>query len=348
MDLDFKKISPYELRLKHFEDSEIVSRIDKAKASVLSPKAKDCQRQLNEASSVWAVDKKKFLFIFSEINEEGKQKVSVWGFKSPGEYQRIKTIWVSCQDYIVEAVAVFLIEYFELFILTKTYASDVGMLYDIDERIQEALRYTPFNLKQKVKLLRYWGDIMPRFNKMVGDLDNRIAESQAIAYKPSKSKGRMKTFFQDKGATYNEGDNFTVAVRKDFIEYYIKLKKGHAVANVEIFNDGVRINIACKRFADELMDKPVMEGIDVAKHPKLNQLLLTNKYTILTDRTGDEAETRLFVDIDRSFPNWLVALGDEEVRKEIDETMNYFLGMYNEIVKSPSSSIRALAKNFYD
>lgn len=180
MDLDFKKISPYELRLKHFEDSEIASRIDKAKASVLSPKAKDCQRQLNEASSVWAVDKKKFLFVFSEINEEGKQKVSVWGFKSLGEYQRIKTIWVSCQDYIIEAVAMFLIEYFELFILTKTYSSDVSMLYDIDDKIQESLQYTPFNLKQKVKLLRYWGDIMPRFNKMVADLDHRIAESHAI------------------------------------------------------------------------------------------------------------------------------------------------------------------------
>lgn len=107
MDFNFKNITPYELRLKHFQDSEIVSRIDKAKASVLSPKAKDCQRQLNEASSVWAVDRKKFLFIFSEVNEDDQQKVSVWGMKSPGDYQRIKTIWVSCHDYIFEAVAIF-------------------------------------------------------------------------------------------------------------------------------------------------------------------------------------------------------------------------------------------------
>lgn len=32
MDFDFKTISPYEQRLKFFEDSETVSRIDKAKA----------------------------------------------------------------------------------------------------------------------------------------------------------------------------------------------------------------------------------------------------------------------------------------------------------------------------
>lgn len=346
MDFYFKTITPYDLRLKHFEDSEIVSRIDKAKASVLSPKAKDCQRQLNDASSVWAIDKKKFLFIFSDINEEGKQKVSVWGFKSPGEYQRIKTIWVSCHDYIFEAVAMFLIEYFELFILTKTYSSDVCMLEDIEDRIKEAVEYTPFNLKQKVKLLRYWADIMPRFNKMVAEVDARSA--QHTTPKITKSKSSMKTFLQDKGATYNVGDNFTVAVRKDYVEYYVKLKKGHAVANIEIFNDAVRINIVCKQFADQLMDKPVREGIDVEKHPKLNELLLTNKYTILTDRTGDKAETRLFLDIEKSYPNWLAALGDEEVRKEIHETINYFLAMYNELVKSPSQSIKALAKNFYD
>ncbi len=344
--LNFKAITPYEQRLKLFEDSETVSRIDSAKASVLSPKAKDCQRQLNDAASVWAVDKKKILFIFSEINDEGLQKVSVWGQKAPGDYQRIKTIWVTCHDYIFEAVAIFLIEYFELFILTKTYSSDISMLHDIEAEIKQSLRYQPSNLKHKMKLLKYWNDIIPRFNKMVSDLDDRIAMNQIP--KHLKSKTRMKTFLQDKGATYYAGDNFTIAVRKDYIEYYIKLKKGHAVANVELFSDAVRISIVCKQFADQLFGKAIREGIDVEQYPKLNELLLDNKYTILTDRTGTEAETRIFLDIERSFPNWLEALGDREVRREINEMMHYFLTVYNELVKSTSPTIKALSRNFYD
>ncbi len=346
MYFNFKAITPFEQRLKLFEDSETVYRIDRAKASVLSPKAKDCQRQLNEASSVWAVDRNKFLFIFSEVNEEGLQKVSVWGFKAPGDYQRIKTIWVSCHDYIFEAVAIFLCDYFELFILKKTYSSDVSMFRDIEREIKDSLQCKPFNLKQKMKLLKQWGDIMPRFNKMVSELDERIAKS--MAPKLVKSKTRMKTFLQDKGATYNAGDNFTVAVRKDYIEYYVKLKKGHAVANVEIFNDAVRISVVCKQFADQLFDKPIREGIDVERHPKLNELLLNNKYTILTDRSGDQAETRIFLDIEKTFPDWLPALGDAEVRKEINSMIDFFLAIYYELVKSASPSLKALSKNFYD
>ncbi|MDE5998316.1 MAG: hypothetical protein K2G77_08930 [Muribaculaceae bacterium] len=346
MPIDFSKISPYENRLNLLEDSEILSRIDKAKASVLAPKAKDCQRQLNDASSVWAIDGRKFLFTFSDINEEGRQKATVWAQKAPGNYLRIKTVWVSCHDNIFEAVPLFLIEYFELFILTATYTSDAGMLHDIQDKLAEALRYTPSNLKQKLKLLRVWSDIMQRFNKMVKDLDERIAMSQTP--KQIKSKTRMKTFLQDKGATYNSGDNFTVAVRKDYIEYYIKLKKGHAVANVELFRDAVRISIVCKQFADQLFGKAIMEGIDVGQHPKLNELLMDNKYTVLTDRTGGNAETRIFLDIERSFPDWLDAIADSEVRKEIKEMTHYFLDVYNELVKSPSPTLKALARNFYD
>ncbi|MDE6562007.1 MAG: hypothetical protein K2K75_11555 [Muribaculaceae bacterium] len=346
MDFNFRDITPYELRLKYFEDSDIVSRIDKAKASVLSPKAKDCQRQLNEASSVWAVDKRKFIFIFSDINEEGKQKVSVWGQKAPGDYQRIKTLWVSCHDYIFEAVAMFLTDYFELFILKQTYSSDVSMLHDIEYKIKEVLRYTPSNMKQKIKLLKQWNDIIPSFNKVMSDLDERIAMS--LAPKPVKNKTRMKTFLQDKGATYNAGDHFSLAVRKDCIEYYIKLKKGHAVANVEIYCDAVRITIACKQFADQFFGKAIMEGIDVERHPKLDELISSNKYTILTDRTGEKAETRIFLDIERSFPDWLEAIADKEVRMEIEEMVHFFLDIYNELVKSPSPTFKALAKNFYD
>lgn len=158
----------------------------------------------------------------------------------------------------------------------------------------------------------------------------------------------MKTFLQDKGATYNAGDNFTVAVRKDYIEYYIKLKKGHAVANIELFSDAVRISIACKQFVDQLFGKAIREGIDVDRHPKLNELLIDNRYTILTDRTGTEAETRIFLDIEKTFPNWLEAIGDSDVRKEINDMISFFLTVYNELVKSPSPTIKALARNFYD
>ncbi|MDE6479928.1 MAG: hypothetical protein K2L45_06620 [Muribaculaceae bacterium] len=346
MPSDFSKISPYQDRLRLLEDSDLLSLINKAKASVLSPKAKDCQRQLNKATSVWAVDGRKFLFTFSETNTDGSQKATVWAQKSPGNYQRIKTVWVSCHNNIFEAIALFLIEYFELFILTKTYLSDVSMLKDIQDKLNEALRYTPSNLKLKLKLLRTWSDIMPRFNRMVEQLDERIAISNAP--KQTKSKTRMKTFLQDKGATYNAGDNFTVAVRKDYIEYYIKLKKGHAVANIELFSDAVRISIACKQFVDQLFGNAIREGIDVDRHPKLNELLIDNRYTILTDRTGTEAETRIFLDIEKTLPNWLEAIGDSDVRKEINDMISFFLTVYNELVKSPSPTIKALARNFYD
>lgn len=348
MDFNFKDISPYEQRLKHFEDSEIVSRLDKAKASVLAPKAKDCQRQLNEASSVWSVDRKRFLFIFSDVNEDGLQKVSVWGMKSPGDYQRIKTLWVSCYDYIIEAVVMFLIEFFELFILTKTYTSDVPMLYDIEKEIRDSLRYKPFNLKHKMKLLKAWGDIMPRFNKMVAELDERITVSLCAI--TGKGKSRMKTFLQDKGATYNEVCNFTVAVRKDYVEYYLKLKKGHAVANIEIFGNAVRISILCRQFADEFFGKVLRDGIaiDHQTNPKLAQLINEDKYTILTDRTGDTPETHIFLDIEKVFPSWLDAMADKEVRKEFKDMILYFLDLRNELATSSSPSLKALSRHFHD
>lgn len=53
-------------------------------------------------------------------------------------------------------------------------------------------------------------------------------------------------------------------------------------------------------------------------------------------------------DVNKSFSDWLKALADTEVRKEINFTIHFFLDLYNELIKSPSSNIKALAKNFYD
>ena len=354
--VDFSKISPCEERLPLFEDSEIACRVDKAKASVLSPKAKDCQRQLNDATSVWALDGRKFLFTFSETNEEGRQKVTVWGQKSPGDYQRIKTVWVSCHDYIFEAVALFLMEYFELFVLPTTYSSDADMLLDIQDKLKEAMRYTPTHLKQKIKLLKAWTEIMPRFNAMVAELDERIRDSVVTKVKvheaivsSGKSRGRMKAFFPTKGPAYYFNDIFSVAVRKECIEFYRKLKKGHALANVEVFSNFVRISVGCRGFADDLFATVTKEGIDVEKNPRLAELLDSEcRYRILTERNGEETDTRLFVEIKRESQGWMEAIADPEIKKEILDMISFCLALYNELVKSPKESIKNLANHFYD
>lgn len=83
MTIDFKKIAPYEERMKLLTASETISRIDKMKVSVLSPKAKDCLRQLNEASSVWVIDGQRFLVVFTnETDTEERHKANVWAMKA--------------------------------------------------------------------------------------------------------------------------------------------------------------------------------------------------------------------------------------------------------------------------
>lgn len=350
MSIDFSKISPYEERSKLFHDSEVLSRIDKAKASVLSPKAKDCQRQLNEATSVWAIDGRKFLFTFSKINDDNSQKVAVWGLKTSGNYQGVKTVTVSCPGNIFEAVAFFLIEYFELFILTATYSYDADMLQDIEDKLREAIRYTPSNLKQKQKLLKVWSDIMPRFNKMVEELDSQIAESVEVVTTMTKGIRQMKAFFQDKAPTYNNGHNFTIAIRKDCIEYYVRLKdRRHVVVTVEVFRDMLRISVGCGRFADDFFGKAIKEGISADDHPKLTELITPESpYSIIVNEAGGSKQTLFVQEIDRAFPSWLAALADEEIRTTIRTTIRYFIDVYNELVKSPSPSLKALAENFYD
>lgn len=158
----------------------------------------------------------------------------------------------------------------------------------------------------------------------------------------------MKTFFQTKGPTYNMGDDFTVGVRKDCVEFYLKLKKGHAVVNVEIFRDGVRVSVVCGEFANQLFDKVLQEGLNIDSNPKLMELLeAEDKYKIITYCIDGEDETRIFMDIEKSFPNWLSALGNPEVDAAIRGMIDFFLDLYNELIKSPSPSVRALARNFY-
>lgn len=357
MKFDFIHNSNYPDRIEAFADTEVLRRLSASQASSVSPKAKDCQRQINEASSVWAVDGRRFLVVFSnETDSEGQQKATVWAVKTPGNYSRVKSVWTSCRDNVFEAVERFLIEYFELFVLTATFSSDVAMLNDIEFKLKEAVQFTPTDLKKKIRLLKVWSEIMPRFNEMVSELDERIRGSQDSGVKvedpivtPVKSKGRMKAFFPAKAATYYFDDTFTIAVRKECVEFYRKLRKGHALANVEVFDNLVRISVSCGGFADDLLGKVAAEGIDVQAHPKLTELLDNScRYNILVDKGGDEPETRLFIEIDRNSRSWLDAIADPDINKEIRELISFCLDLYNELVKSPSPSIKALSRHFYD
>lgn len=135
---------------------------------------------------MWAIDGKKFLFVFTESNDEGKQKVTVWGLKSPGNYQRIKTVWVEDPDYIFEAVALFLSEYFELKLTPDSFFVDVDWYYAIEDELTSLARSCPAYLKQKQKLLKIWSEIMPRYNHMVADLDFKILRTTEPAMKDVK------------------------------------------------------------------------------------------------------------------------------------------------------------------
>lgn len=74
MPFDFKNKSPLDDRMRYFEDTEVLRRVKSADAKKLAFKSKDCVKQIEAATSVWAVDGKKFLFVFTHLNEEGKQK----------------------------------------------------------------------------------------------------------------------------------------------------------------------------------------------------------------------------------------------------------------------------------
>lgn len=174
MDFNFKNKSDVDHRLLFFEDTEVLRRVKKPAAKSLASKSMDCLKQIESATSIWAIDGKKFFFVFTEFNDEGLQKVTVWGIKNPGDYQRIKTVWCSCQDYIFEAVALFLNEYFELDLNPSAFFVDVELYYAIEDELASLARSCPAYLKPKQKLLKVWSEIMPRYNRMVSDLDFKI------------------------------------------------------------------------------------------------------------------------------------------------------------------------------
>lgn len=171
---DFKHKSSIDHRLQYFENTEVLRRVDKSEAKKLAAKSKDCLKQIESSTSVWAVDGKRFLVVFSEFNDDSHQKATVWGVKNPGDYQRIKTVWCSCPDYIFEAVALFLSEYFELDLNLDSFFVDVEWYYAIQDELADLARICPPHLKAKQKLLKVWSDIMPRYNKMISDLDFKI------------------------------------------------------------------------------------------------------------------------------------------------------------------------------
>ena len=147
------------------------------------------------------------------------------------------------------------------------------------------------------------------------------------------------------------GNNVTIAIRKDCIEFYRRLKdRWHAVVNVEVCSNAVRLSIVCGSFSDGLFEKVLKnQGINIDKHPKLMELLSSkSKYVILNEMNGDNLETRIFYDIEKSFPNYPEAIGSPEILSEVSSTVRYFIDLYNELCKSSSPAIKALAENFYE
>lgn len=159
----------------------------------------------------------------------------------------------------------------------------------------------------------------------------------------------MKKFFQTKAATYLNGYNFTIAVRKDCIEYYRNLSgKWHSVINIEWYTDAVRLIVCLGDFSSQFFGKVITEGISNDKNPKLAELILTDKYTIVSDETGIKTETHIFIDIKKKFPDFLTAIADPEVRKTIKETNDFFIDLHNELLHSTSPSIKPLYLTFYE
>ena len=81
MTFDFKHKSDINHRLQYFEDTEVLRHMEKSEAKRLASKSKDCLKQIDSATSIWAINGKKFIVVFSDFNEEGRQKATVWGYK---------------------------------------------------------------------------------------------------------------------------------------------------------------------------------------------------------------------------------------------------------------------------
>lgn len=160
----------------------------------------------------------------------------------------------------------------------------------------------------------------------------------------------MKRFFQTKaGATYHNGCSYTIAIRKDVIEYYSSLNgKWHAVVNIEWYTDAVRIIIRLGDFAEQLFGKVILEGINTTECPNLGKLLFDKKYTIIDIKTGSKPETQIHIDVEKKFDNFFEALADKEVRQTIKETISFFISLHNELLHSSSSLVKPLHLTFYE
>lgn len=90
-------------------------------------------------------------------------------------------------DYIFEAVALFLIEYFELELKTDSFFVDVELYYAIEDELTYLARSCPSYLKPKQKLLKIWSEIMPRYNCMVSDLDFKVLRATNHSMKDMKA-----------------------------------------------------------------------------------------------------------------------------------------------------------------
>lgn len=160
----------------------------------------------------------------------------------------------------------------------------------------------------------------------------------------------MKRFLQTKaGATYLNGCAYTIAIRKDVIEYYSSLNgKWHAVVNVEWYTDAVRIIVCLGDFAERLFGKALREGIECSQHPTLEKLLSDERYKIVNVKTGAKPETQIHIDIVKKFNTFFEALADKEVIGTIHNTIDLFLNLHNELLHSSSPTIQPFYLTFYE
>lgn len=160
----------------------------------------------------------------------------------------------------------------------------------------------------------------------------------------------MKAFLQRKSsATYYCGMNYTILVRKDYVEFYRRHKdSGHCLANIQVFKDYVRILIKIGDFADRL--ERIIGDYDLPKdkYPFLSELISLEKYFLYAKDEGSENVTYIVQEIDIHPNNLFEALADQMIISAVNDALFFTLSLYAELSNSSYPELRSLADCFYD
>lgn len=161
----------------------------------------------------------------------------------------------------------------------------------------------------------------------------------------------MRAFLQKKaGATYFNGSNVTVNVRKHNMEYVFALKGGwHAVISMTIAEDGVFIMANLGNLSDQL-DK-IMPNLKLkpAEHRQFIDILEgKSEYSMINiDLDGNGSTSNIAKQLDIPLKPHLQILGDPTVMKEVAKLFDIVYDIYWDLYKSPHPELRALTHYFY-